>query len=73
MAVLGGLRFSGSPFLVSAENSRNRDSEPMLLLIAEFVGFCYDSVGNFGSPKKRKLACFDVKMIVNAMQRVHNL
>lgn len=53
MAVLGGLRFSVSPFLVSAENSRNRDSEPMLLLIVEFVEFCYDSVGNFGSPKKR--------------------
>ena len=45
----------------------------MLLSIAEIVEFCYDSVGNFGSPKKRKLACLAVKIIVNAMQMVHIL
>ena len=29
----------------------------MLLLIAKFVEFCYDSTGNFGLQKKRKWAC----------------
>ena len=43
-------------------------SDFILLLIVVCVEFCYDSVGNFGSPKKRKLACFAVRIIVNARQ-----